>query len=889
MASSTQNATRVDPSTSNQTSISASNPIATESSYRDLNLNTVLARNGITLLLADAGKPMTDELAARYTTEERARWPPWDVMNGGPWPEGNFKTAADGVSTLGEISPCSSRAPIFGLRSVFHSVEGGEGRTQDFRDVMVHMRKEATEKEIRSHFEELWERCKVPVEGPRSRYEGQGIMMDLSFYGSTGYLGCFEMDIIRWIASQPCVRSVYDNTTFTNLSNPKVKVTFRTKDIAKIMVRDPEPEPGPVGPKVYGTPEDQAHGAHGGILSRLVMSCRSYLPSLGREQDPILPIFVRLIQSCLRPLSYHAPSHGIGLRATPGESKQTVSRHVIAERSSSSGLIKNGIRDTATDESQNLETGEHSDKHATYTERKKRTLADLLRANNVALKLENFGKPATESIITALKREEKERWRSDILDPECRRNGHLKSVCLGVEAPGMVRSIYDHFTFEKHKGPSITISSEATGKPWAVTHITEGSSKTRKTAPESLLGGLWRKVSDLLSSEIFSKKKHYTGAGINVYVLDNGMNRQHPTLLRKNGSSKAQQMPPIDSRRGLSVAAGDFSEPDDHGTKVASVIAGEGIGLATEATLFSVKVCPDGFPAKDPLPGVYLRTAIHMALNHIIDFGSKESSVINLSWGAAADTNFKWINGYNWLYEACLDLRETVPGFSKHDFVPIVVSAGNGGVYIPEHKSSSSGLPIDVPMLQVGATNRNDTIIVSSNYGPAVPFWAPGENIDVAGPPDARLPYQETGTSYAAPLVTSVLCGILESGCARNSREAFDILFQASVPTLNRWPDLAGSPNRVLRARTDYSRYRLSSPPSHDDTVELSSVVVNTLEQAIQLVRPMAHSGSDKGGEDRKAHASEGAGIGVASSLHFAMSLGAASIIGYHLLQGLRR
>ncbi|RPA77803.1 hypothetical protein BJ508DRAFT_163404 [Ascobolus immersus RN42] len=205
-------------------------------SYRDLDLNTVLARNDITLSqLADAGKPLTDELDARYRAEDRARYPPLDQWGiPGIWDTGYFMYSAAGVSHLGEISKCRIRAPIFGLSSVFDSLVDGMlagERRDDFLLVRVYIKPETDEQTIRKHYEELWERCKVPAEGERSIYVGQGIMRDLSSGGRTLYLGCFETDVVEWISKQSFVFMILEDITFRQFP-----------------FRKPEERPAPVCP-----------------------------------------------------------------------------------------------------------------------------------------------------------------------------------------------------------------------------------------------------------------------------------------------------------------------------------------------------------------------------------------------------------------------------------------------------------------------------------------------------------------------------------------------------------------------------------------------------------------------------------------------------------------
>jgi subtilisin family serine protease len=70
-----------------------------------------------------------------------------------------------------------------------------------------------------------------------------------------------------------------------------------------------------------------------------------------------------------------------------------------------------------------------------------------------------------------------------------------------------------------------------------------------------------------------------TGAGVNVYVLDNGINLTHTEF---GGRAIHAYDATLDG--------GILSGCDDHGTHVAGIIGGANYGVAKGATLYSIKV-----------------------------------------------------------------------------------------------------------------------------------------------------------------------------------------------------------------------------------------------------------------------------------------------------------
>ncbi|HET6294977.1 MAG TPA: S8 family serine peptidase [Kribbella sp.] len=227
----------------------------------------------------------------------------------------------------------------------------------------------------------------------------------------------------------------------------------------------------------------------------------------------------------------------------------------------------------------------------------------------------------------------------------------------------------------------------------------------------------------------------YEGAGVEVAVLDTGVDAGHPDL-----AGKVQQ-------------AQDFSDsttgPVDHfghGTHVAATIAGTGAGaggtrkgVAPQADLLIGKVLNDD--------GIGYDSWIIAGMEWAAAEGAK---VVNMSLGGGAT-------------DGTDPLSQAVNGITAETGTLFVVSAGNEG------QDESVGTPgAAASALTVGAVDRNDALAEFSSRGPRVgdgglkpEITAPGVDIVAArasgtamGQPVDNLYTAASGTSMAAPHVS---------------------------------------------------------------------------------------------------------------------------------------
>lgn len=216
------------------------------------------------------------------------------------------------------------------------------------------------------------------------------------------------------------------------------------------------------------------------------------------------------------------------------------------------------------------------------------------------------------------------------------------------------------------------------------------------------------------------------GQGINVYVMDSGIEAGHPEFAG------------ADITNIYSVTPGDYSDRKGHGTAIASVIVGATCGV-TAAKLKVVKIFDPGH--------VTTEHEFLDAIDAIIsDHAENTFSVLNASWSIAKND---WV-------EHKLRVLEDRGVF-------LIVAAGNNGSSIDNVTPASM-----IDAITVGAYNQNLVPCDFSNYtggsiisvtGSTINLgeldgWAPGEMIWAAGL-NGSYGYV-AGTSIAAAIASAV-------------------------------------------------------------------------------------------------------------------------------------
>lgn len=212
------------------------------------------------------------------------------------------------------------------------------------------------------------------------------------------------------------------------------------------------------------------------------------------------------------------------------------------------------------------------------------------------------------------------------------------------------------------------------------------------------------------------------GQGVDVYVIDTGINTEHESF---------------EGRATFGFAAQGQPEVDDqgHGTHCAGTIASKDFGVAKAANVIAVKVLgADGSGAtSDIVDGIQFAMQSAAA--------SGRPSVISMSLGGGVSR--------------ALDSAVTAAvGAGMH----VVVAAGN------ESADANTSSPARAPaVITVGASTINDQIASFSNFGASVDIFAPGQQIisTFIGSTTARQIL--SGTSMACPHVAGMVATILSS------------------------------------------------------------------------------------------------------------------------------
>jgi len=260
-------------------------------------------------------------------------------------------------------------------------------------------------------------------------------------------------------------------------------------------------------------------------------------------------------------------------------------------------------------------------------------------------------------------------------------------------------------------------------------------------------------------------------AGVRVALLDGAVDGCHPVL----------------SHLGLPAEAA----PSDHGTHIASVIAGHGDcagahyqGIAPGITLLPLSVFPADHQGQ---PGgcdqQTLAAAIHQACE-------QDAQLINISGGE--------LSYRQPLVGALVDAADR----AHREGRLIVAAAGNDGrnaVHIPACLES---------VLAVGAADCDGRPLAFSNYGPLYQrnaVLAPGEQIPGAAL-SGGLCYR-TGTSFATPIVTAVvallLSRMLDAGLPADTALIHRLILQTAAAAV---PEEDISRQRVLVGRIHFEQ-----------------------------------------------------------------------------------
>ncbi|ORZ33185.1 peptidase S8/S53 domain-containing protein [Catenaria anguillulae PL171] len=262
------------------------------------------------------------------------------------------------------------------------------------------------------------------------------------------------------------------------------------------------------------------------------------------------------------------------------------------------------------------------------------------------------------------------------------------------------------------------------------------------------------------------------GEGVDVYVLDSGVESRHPEFRGIDKESRSKSV--FKAITGWEPMEDGFG----HGTHVAGTIAGIQHGVAKRARIRAIKIfnmSGQGTASEAVFGMVFAANEIR---------ASGKTAVCNMSFG---------FNVPNQPSDEITALEKAATALFESGCV-IVKSAGNS------KKDACTAAPGRVPLgLTVAALAPNGESLASySNVGSCVQIAAPGTDIVSAGM-DGRNYVNATmsGTSMAAPHVSGAAALILGQEPRLTPQEVVDrILAHATEGAIK--GDLKGTPNRVV-------------------------------------------------------------------------------------------
>ena len=276
----------------------------------------------------------------------------------------------------------------------------------------------------------------------------------------------------------------------------------------------------------------------------------------------------------------------------------------------------------------------------------------------------------------------------------------------------------------------------------------------------------------------------FNGDNIDIYIVDTGIDCLHNEFKPLSGR------PTREVRNVYSAFTSNLTannDGDGHGTHVAGTAGGNYVGVAPHANIFGVQVLNED--GEGTTSGIVL--ALEFTLNNIKKRGRR--SIVSMSLGGDCDT------------DNCQE--DTLVMASEHlssQNIVVVVAAGNSAC------NACKGSPNAAPSaINVGASDKNDTVAIFSNYGQCIDVFAPGVDIVSACPSSLcnnELTYIPlSGTSMATPHVTGVVAQLLQK-------------YNASVNDIIKYLDCDTSKSIIKLDKIDtISKNMLLQVPKVDD------------------------------------------------------------------------
>ncbi|KAF8607034.1 serine protease [Ceratobasidium sp. AG-I] len=256
-------------------------------------------------------------------------------------------------------------------------------------------------------------------------------------------------------------------------------------------------------------------------------------------------------------------------------------------------------------------------------------------------------------------------------------------------------------------------SLQQTNAPWGISRISRQTKLPAGSTVEALNYTFDYKFSGITINPPARK--------VDVYVIDTGVYTAHVEF---GGRAKW----------GATFGSGyKDADGNGHGTHIAGTIGGARFGVAKSASIIAVKVLNDkGRGWNSDIIG-----GVDWAVTQALSTG--RPSVFSISIGGISD-----------------DALNAAVNRAVANGIHVVVSAGNNDD--DSRKYSPAGA---ADVITVGATNISDSRWESSNFGPGVDIYAPGQDVTSAWIRSVNDTNRISGTSMAVPHVSGLIAYLL--------------------------------------------------------------------------------------------------------------------------------
>ncbi|KGJ93775.1 S8 family peptidase [Colwellia psychrerythraea] len=286
----------------------------------------------------------------------------------------------------------------------------------------------------------------------------------------------------------------------------------------------------------------------------------------------------------------------------------------------------------------------------------------------------------------------------------------------------------------------------------------------------------------------------YDGTGVIVYVMDSGVELEHPMLKDRVAYTKNTYNPDAEA-----------FDCHGHGSHVIGTVGVENYGVATGATLVAIRPFNDSCGAGS-----------HESFVGAIEFAVADSqakgkrAVVNMSLGYGAESA-----------DAPLDFFETAIQAGIDAGVVMVTSTGNDS-----YDTCDQAIARMPNVISVAATREDDLEYMFTNDGPCVDIHAPGVNI-VSMDWFSDGVRGMTGTSMASPHVAGAAALVLQANPDFTPVQVRDYLIEQSTKDAIKSFDSHGAPNRLLYVSDINGDGVIIEPPTCDEDPSQTQCIEN--------------------------------------------------------------